>query len=422
MLCSLLRAFKVFFLGNAYYSSTATVHSDKNLSTVAITYTLQHSTLHIDNSITIINDYQYRHCFPQKHTDRYVYLSYDLHQKLKKIDQIPSFYHLSDSQLYKKQYKRTRINTTTQNRSTYTVPPRPSDKHHYFSTPPSTHSSKPTPTLHSSDKHHSDEHHSDEHHSDEHHSEQHHSDEHHSDTVVHSTPRIAIRPITRHNDVEYKTITQTNNLSESNKQHITEHSTHLDMKLKSFNLTSNQHSNVNVTLHSTIYPTFHLVHNDLKKKEQVNITTDSNFHSGQSSNPSNYSSPLPLQVQHSDKNDTSYTNIIVHNNTNTSSSNVSNKGSNGYTRNTIVVFTPSRRFIQSVHSSSISNTTSISSSSHRILPVKNSTSHKMIPPHPEQEHDHENEQEHDHENEHEHENEYKHHSDTDAESESERDD
>ncbi len=406
MLCSLLRAFKVFFVGNAYYSSTATVHSDKNLSTVAITYTLQHSTLHIDNSITIINDYQYRHCFPQKHTDRYVYLSHDLHQKLKKIDRIPSFYHLSDSQLYKKQYKRTRVDPTTQNRSTYTVPPRPSDKHNYFSTPPSTHPSKPTPTSH-------------------------HSNQHHSDTVVHSTPHIAIRPITRLNDVEYKTITQTSNLSEFSKKNVTNHSPHLEEESKTFNLTSNRQP----TPHSTVQPTSHSHHNDSKKKDQLNITTNSTSHSGQSSN---HSSPLSLQGQHTDTNNTLHSTTTIYVDKNTSSSNVSNKGSNRHTRHTIVVFTPSRRFVQPVHSHSISNTTSISSNSHRILPVNQSTSHKIIPhssksdkehnhySHNEQEqkqehkneHEHDSDHEHEHDLDHEHKHRHHHHSD----SESDRDD
>ena len=542
MLCSLLRAFKVFFVGNAYYSSTTTVHSDKNLSTVAITYTLQHSTLHIDNSITIINDYQYRHCFPQKHTDRYIYLSHDLHQKLKKIDRLPSFYHLSDSQLYKKQYKRTRVDPTTQNRSTYTVPLKPSDKHNYFSTPPSTHPSKPTPTSHHSNKQHSNKHHSNEHHSNKqhsnkqhsnkqhsnghhsnehhsnkqhsnkqhsneqhsnkqhsnghhsnehhsnkhhsnkqhsnkqhsngqhsneqhsnkhhsnkHHSNKHHSNEHHSnkqhsnghhsnehhsnkqhsnghhsnehhsnkqhsDTVVHSTPHIAIRPITRHNDVQYKTVTQTNNLSESSKKNITNHSHHLEEKPKIFNITSNSHP----TLHFTVHNVSHPKHNNSKKKDQVNITTNSNFHSGQSSNHLNHSSSISLQIQHSDKNNITYTNTILHTDKNTSSLNVSNKGSNSHTSHTIVVFTPSRRFVQPVHSRSISNTTSVSSSFHRILPINQSTSHIIIPDHHTKTNKHKSDKEHRHyeqEQEQEDDSDYEHkHRQYHSDSESDRDD
>jgi len=91
MLCSLLRTFKAFFVGNAMFSSRALVHLDSNRSMVAITYHLEHDLLHIDNTVTIIQDYRYQVCF-EKHihtvNDQYVFLSPELKEKLKKLDVI----------------------------------------------------------------------------------------------------------------------------------------------------------------------------------------------------------------------------------------------------------------------------------------------------------------------------------------------
>jgi len=91
MLCSLLRTFKAFFVGNAMFSSRALVHLDSNRSMVAITYHLEHDALHIDNTVTIIHDYRYQVCF-EKHihtvNDQYVFLSPELKEKLKKLDVI----------------------------------------------------------------------------------------------------------------------------------------------------------------------------------------------------------------------------------------------------------------------------------------------------------------------------------------------
>lgn len=79
MLCSLLRTIKVFFVGNALFSSQAVVHLDSNRSMVGITYHLEHAGLHLENTVTLIHDLRYASCFKEKvHTavsDHYLYLS-----------------------------------------------------------------------------------------------------------------------------------------------------------------------------------------------------------------------------------------------------------------------------------------------------------------------------------------------------------
>ncbi len=88
MLCSLLRAVKVFFVGNALFSSQAVVHLDSNRSMAAITYHLEHAGLHLENTVTLIHDLRYASCFKEKvHTtvsDNYLYLSPEVKRVLRR--------------------------------------------------------------------------------------------------------------------------------------------------------------------------------------------------------------------------------------------------------------------------------------------------------------------------------------------------
>jgi hypothetical protein len=88
MLCSLLRAIKVFFVGNALFSSQAVVHLDSNRSMVGITYHLEHAGLHLENTVTLIHDLRYASCFKEKvHTavsDNYLYLSPEVKRVLRR--------------------------------------------------------------------------------------------------------------------------------------------------------------------------------------------------------------------------------------------------------------------------------------------------------------------------------------------------
>lgn len=91
MLCSLLRTFKVFFVGNALFSSRAIVHLDRNRSMAAITYHLEHDALHIDHTVTLVQDPRYHSCFedhPHTVTDHYLFLGPELKEKLRRMDRI----------------------------------------------------------------------------------------------------------------------------------------------------------------------------------------------------------------------------------------------------------------------------------------------------------------------------------------------
>jgi len=93
MLCSLLKAFEVFFVGNALFSSSATVHLTSNRSTVAVTYELEHHGIRLDHTVTVLEDYRYHACFPPTLGNHYVYVSDELRQKLRRIERLPVVYH-----------------------------------------------------------------------------------------------------------------------------------------------------------------------------------------------------------------------------------------------------------------------------------------------------------------------------------------
>ena len=356
MLCSLLKAFKVFFVGNAYYSSSATVHSDKNMSTVAITYNLHHDSLHIDNSITIINDYQYHHCFPQQNHDKYIYLSHDLHLKLKKIDRLASFYHLSNSELYNKYYKKTNINTT-----------KPSTRPH-----PTT---KPSTRPHSTTKP----------------STQPHSTTKPSSTNAPTTKStIPPHPIHHLDDIKYKIVSDS-----TNKKHIIDVSPHLEEKSR---VTVNQvhHRHLPSSTPRTTskpmtesHPTPNSALNHSKKKDQLNNTTSNSLsgHLIYYNSMNNTNTTVSSTIQ----------SLYIHNNTNNTNNSNNTGSTKGSPIHTIIVFAPSRRYIQqSVHNNSSSNTTSLSSNTNRIFSVNHTTSykaHRYISKH---KHDHENDQDYDH--------------------------
>lgn len=95
MLCSTLHALKIFFVGNALFSSNAIIHLDSNQSTVAITYHLEHDTLHIDHTVTLVQNEKYNECFedhPHTVSEQYLYLSPELKKKLKQVNQVSTFH------------------------------------------------------------------------------------------------------------------------------------------------------------------------------------------------------------------------------------------------------------------------------------------------------------------------------------------
>lgn len=63
MLCSLLKAFKVYFLSTALFQSSGTVFKDDKQKTVAVSYSLSSDIHSVNSSITAIYDLRYRHCF-----------------------------------------------------------------------------------------------------------------------------------------------------------------------------------------------------------------------------------------------------------------------------------------------------------------------------------------------------------------------
>lgn len=92
MLCALLRAIKIFFVGNTLFSSHATVHLDRNMTLAAITYHLEHNALHIDHTVTLVQDARYYACFkdhPHTVTDRYLFLGPELKEKLLHLERMP---------------------------------------------------------------------------------------------------------------------------------------------------------------------------------------------------------------------------------------------------------------------------------------------------------------------------------------------
>lgn len=63
MLCSLLKAFKVYFLSTAIFQSSGTVFKDDKQKTVAVSYSLSSDIHAVNSSITAIYDLRYRNCF-----------------------------------------------------------------------------------------------------------------------------------------------------------------------------------------------------------------------------------------------------------------------------------------------------------------------------------------------------------------------
>jgi len=63
MLCSLLKAFKVYFLSTALFQSSGTVFKDDKQKTVAVSYSLTSDIHNVNSSITAIYDHRYRGCF-----------------------------------------------------------------------------------------------------------------------------------------------------------------------------------------------------------------------------------------------------------------------------------------------------------------------------------------------------------------------
>jgi len=69
MLCSLLKAFKVYFLSTALFQSSGTVFKDDKQKTVAVSYSLSSDIHSVNSSITAIYDHRYRSCFMKSIND-----------------------------------------------------------------------------------------------------------------------------------------------------------------------------------------------------------------------------------------------------------------------------------------------------------------------------------------------------------------
>lgn len=70
MLCSLLKAFKVYFLSTALFQSSGTVYKDNKQKTVAVSYSLSSDIHSVNSSITAIYDLRYRNCFAPNVNER----------------------------------------------------------------------------------------------------------------------------------------------------------------------------------------------------------------------------------------------------------------------------------------------------------------------------------------------------------------
>jgi hypothetical protein len=69
MLCSVLKAFKVYFLSTALFQSSGTVFKDDKQKTVAVSYSLTSDIHNVNSSITAIYDHRYRSCFMKSIND-----------------------------------------------------------------------------------------------------------------------------------------------------------------------------------------------------------------------------------------------------------------------------------------------------------------------------------------------------------------
>jgi hypothetical protein len=63
MLCALLKAFKVYFISTAIFTSSGTVFKDDKQKTVAVSYSLASDIHAVNSSITAIYDLRYKSCF-----------------------------------------------------------------------------------------------------------------------------------------------------------------------------------------------------------------------------------------------------------------------------------------------------------------------------------------------------------------------
>lgn len=106
MLCSLLKAFKVYFLSTALFQSSGTVFKDDKQKTVAVSYSLTSDIHNVNSSITAIYDHRYRGCFIKSINDASYLLntpdvSFRVRSWKKKRTPPPSFF-FPPSRFYKK--------------------------------------------------------------------------------------------------------------------------------------------------------------------------------------------------------------------------------------------------------------------------------------------------------------------------------
>jgi len=81
MLCSLVKAIKVYFLSTGLFNSSGTLYKDNVGNVVAVSYSLSAPQHKIDSGITVVKDAEYRPCFI-KHTSP-DYLLYTPHVSFK---------------------------------------------------------------------------------------------------------------------------------------------------------------------------------------------------------------------------------------------------------------------------------------------------------------------------------------------------
>ena len=72
MLCSLVKAIKVYFLSTGLFNSSGTLYKDNVGNVVAVSYSLSAPQHKIDSGITVVKDAEYRPCFIKHTTPDYL--------------------------------------------------------------------------------------------------------------------------------------------------------------------------------------------------------------------------------------------------------------------------------------------------------------------------------------------------------------
>jgi len=83
MLCSLVKAIKVYFLSTGLFNSSGTLYKDNVGNVVAVSYSLSAPQHKIDSGITVVKDAEYRPCFIKHTTPDYLLYTPDVSFKVK---------------------------------------------------------------------------------------------------------------------------------------------------------------------------------------------------------------------------------------------------------------------------------------------------------------------------------------------------